>query len=167
MQMYNSQISNIRELLSELKVKKESNSEKTIEQRYQDIKNKLNNSSEELQGECSRGKNEFKAGILDEDDLINEENLTAEENTSKGFFSSKLKLTKEFKDKIIVGWKLKSFYKDGEGGKWKINSQLLGQSCYSFSFSPGLIDSCDWKLRIWTIEPKKHNMEKLFNGLKQ
>ena len=165
MQMNNSQFSNIKEFLSELKVKKQSNSEKTIEQRYRDIKNRLNNSTEELEGECSRGNNEFKAGILDVDDLISEEELTAAESTYNQF--SRGTLTKEFNDKIIVGWKLKSFYDNGEGGSWKINSELLNHSSYSIKFYPNLFGSCNWKLRIWTIEPKKHNMEKLFKNLKK
>ena len=156
MEMYNSQFSSIKELLGELRTKKESNSEKTIEQRYQDIKNRLNYAEEEMEGECSKGKNEFKAGILDEDDLIKEEKLTAKESTLKGFWSNKI--TKEFKDKIIVGWKLESMYKNGEGGSWKTNSKVLGKSSYSFYFSARILSSCDWKLRIWTIEPKKHNM---------
>ena len=93
-------------------------------------------------------------------DLINEEKLTPEESTLKGFWRNKL--TKEFKDKIIVGWKLKSYYNNGEGGSWQINSQLLGQSSYSFSFYPSVFGSCNWKLSIWTIDPKNHGMEKLF-----
>ena len=92
-----------------------------------------------MQGECSKGKNEFKAGILEEDDLIKEEELTAEESAVQNFWSRNLKLSKEFKDKIIVGWKLKSYYTDGEGGSWKISSELLGHSSYSFSFSAHLL----------------------------
>jgi len=172
MQMYNSQLSNIKEILSELKAKKESNSNsngspKTIEERYKDIVSRIDGSTEELQGECSKGKNEFKAGILEEDDLIKEEELTAEESAVQNFWSRNLKLSKEFKDKIIVGWKLKSYYTDGEGGSWKISSELLGHSSYSFSFSAHLLGKGNWKLRVWTVEPKKHNMEEIFKKFKR
>lgn len=82
MRLYNSQMSQFRELLSEIGKKKESNesnnnSGKTLEQRYRDIKNKLNEAFEEKGGDCDcKGENVFKAGILDEDDLITEEKLS-------------------------------------------------------------------------------------------
>ena len=53
--------------------------EKTLEQRYRDIKSKLNGGLgfEEKGGNCDyKGENVCKAGILDEDDLITEEKLS-------------------------------------------------------------------------------------------
>ena len=164
MRLYNSQISQFRELLSEIGKKKESNesnnnSGKTLEQRYRDIKNKLNEAFEEKRGDCDyNGENVFKAGILDEDDLITEEKLTSEESTLKKSGT----LTKEFKDKIIVGWKLKNKKENGKGGSWERKSEVLLQLSYSFSISAKWFYDCDWELKIWTIEPKKHNMESLF-----
>ncbi len=161
MQLYNSQMSNIQDLLRDLRVSKESHSEKSIEQRYRDIKNKLNDSYEEFEGKCQRGKSTFKAGILEEDDLVKEERLNDEVSTLKGFNVDKI-LTKDFTDKIIVGWKIKSIRDDGWGGKWRRNSEVLLNSSYSFYVSSAVLRDCDWKLRIWTIEPKRHNQENLF-----
>jgi len=161
MNLCNSQMSQFRELLSEFGKKKESNnnSGKTLEQRYKDIKNRLNDAFEEVKGDCDyKGENVFKAGILDEDDLIKEEKLTSEESILKK--SGTLK--KEFKDKIIVGWKLKNKIEDGKGGSWKRNSEVLLQSSYSFYISAKWFYDCNWELKIWTIEPKKHHMESLF-----
>lgn len=160
MRLYNSQISQFRELLSEIGKKKESNesnSGKTLEQRYRDIKRKLD--FEEKEGNCDiKGENVFKAGILDEDDLITEETLTPEESTLKDSGT----ITKEFKDKIIVGWKLKNKEENGRGGRWRRNKEVLTKSSYSFSISAKWFYKCDWELRIWTIEPKKHNMGHVF-----
>ena len=161
MQLYNSQMSNIQDLLRDLRVSKESHSEKSIEQRYRDIKNKLNDSYEEFEGKCQRGKSTFKAGILEEDDLVKEERLNDEVSTLKGFNVDKI-LTKDFTDKIIVGWKIKSIRDDGWGGKWRRNSEVLLNSSYSFYVSSAVLRDCDWKLRIWPIEPKRHNQENLF-----
>ena len=161
MQLYNSQMSNIQDLLRDLRVSKESHSEKSIEQRYRDIKNKLNDSYEEFEGKCKRGKSTFKAGILEEDDLVKEERLNDEVSTLKGFNVDKI-LTKDFTDKIIVGWMIKSIRDDGWGGKWRRNSEVLLNSSYSFYVSSAVLRDCDWKLRIWTIEPKRHNQENLF-----
>ena len=162
-QLYNSQMESFRNLLRDAKVSKQSHSEKSIEQRYKDIKSKLNNAlvNEECEGECVRGKSIFKAGILEEDDLVTEENLAPEESILIGTNIDKT-IQKEFKDKIIVGWMIRSLREDGKGGKWARKSQVLLKSSYSFYISSRWFRDCNWKLRIWTIEPKNHNQEKLF-----
>ena len=153
MRLYNDQISNFTRILQDIGKKKEGNSEKTLEQKYRDIKNRLNEAMEEIEGECEKGKNAFKAGILEEDELVNEEVLTNEESTFISYNSSTT-LKKEFKDKIIVGWKLKSIREDGKGGSWRRNSEVLGQSSYSFYVASNFLRDCNWKLRIWTIKSK-------------
>ena len=163
MQLYKSQMESFRNFFRDIKASKQSHSEKSIEQRYKDIKNKLNEAFEESEGQCQKGKNEFKAGIMEEDDIIKEENLAPEESIFIGSNKTKT-LQKDFKDKIIVGWKLKSLEENGKGGKWKRNSEVLLQSSYSFNVTNFWHHhKIHWKLRIWTIEPKNHNMESLFN----
>ena len=160
MRLYNDQISSFTRILQDIGKKKEGNSEKTLEQKYRDIKNRLNDATEEIEGECEKGKNAFKAGILEEDELVNEEVLTNEESTFISYNSSTT-LKKEFKDKIIVGWKLKSIREDGKGGSWRRNSEVLGQSSYSFYVASNFLRDCNWKLRIWTIKSKigNYNMQ--------
>ena len=162
-QLYNSQMESFRNLLRDAQVRKQSHSEKSIEQRYKDIKSKLNEAliNEECKGECVIGKSIFKAGILEEDDLVTEEKLAPEESTLIGRHIDKI-IQKEFKDKIIVGWMIRSLREDGSGGKWARKKQVLLESSYSFYISSCWFSDCNWKLRIWTIEPKKHNQEKLF-----
>ena len=150
MRLYNDQISSFTRMLQDIGKKKEGNSEKTLEQKYRDINNRLNEEMEENEGECEKGKNAFKAGILEEDELVNEEVLTNEESTFKSYNSSTT-LKKEFKDKIIVGWKLKSIREDGKGGSWRRNSEVLGTSSFSFTVNSFKNRGCNWKLRIWYV----------------
>ena len=150
-----------RKLEKELEEKKEKEKEKEqrrkyLEQKLLQIKNASKNSKEDKEGECSEGKNEFKAGVTDEDELVKEANLSNDESTLSGEwkFASNLSKTleKTFAGKTIVGWKLKSNHDDGKGGFWKINSEVLGTSSYSFFVSSFKTRGCDWKLRIWVVD---------------
>ena len=130
---------------------------KYLEQKLLRIKNNAKNGKEEKEGECSTGKNEFKAGITEEDDnLIKEEELTSKEST---FLEEDWKLLrnhtatfeKTLTDKTIVGWKLKSEHDDGKGGFWRRNSEVLGSSSFSFTVNSFKNRGCNWKLRIWSV----------------
>ena len=133
---------------------------KYLEQKLIRIKNNSKNCKEEKEGECSSGKNEFKAGITEEDTedhLVKEAELTDAESK---FFTEDWKFAriqtatfeKTLTDKTIVGWKLKSDHDDGKGGFWRRNSEILGTSSFSFTVSSFRTRGCSWKLRIWYVD---------------
>ena len=131
---------------------------KYLEKKLTRIIYNAKDSKEEKEGECSAGKNEFKAGIIEEDDdhLVKEETLSKADSvfiTEDWKFLSNQTATfeKTLTDKTIVGWKLISNHDDGKGGFWKRNSKVLGESSYSFTVSSFKTRGCNWKLRIWCV----------------
>ena len=147
-----------KQMMQENQTSKKDGKRKYLEKKLIRIKNNAKNCKEEKNGECSKGKNEFKAGITeeDEDHLIKQEVLSADESTFDAndwkLLSKQTKtLEKTLTDKIIVGWKLKSEHDDGEGGSWKRNSEVLGTSTYSFTVSSFRTKRCHWSLKIWCV----------------
>ena len=147
-----------KQMMQENQTSKKNGKRKYLEKKLIRIKNNAKNCKEEKTGKCSKGKNEFKAGITeeDEDQLIKQEVLSADESTFDAndwkFLSKQTKtLEKTLTDKIIVGWKLKSDHDDGEGGFWTRNSEVLGTSSYSFTVSTFRTQRCHWSLKIWCV----------------
>ena len=145
----------------ELQEKKEKEKQKEQHRKYLEkllleIKNTARNSKEDKKGECEEGKNEFSAGVTQEDELIKEASLSVEESTLKGEWAFAGNLTKTlektFGGKTIVGWKLKSNHDDGKGGFWERKSEVLGTSSYTFFVSSFFSRGCDWKLKIWVVD---------------
>jgi len=129
-----------------------------LDKKLKRIKDNAGDCKEEKEGECSVGKNDFKAGIIEEDDdhLVKEETLDKADSV---FIAEDWKFArnqtatfeKTLTDKTIVGWKLISNHDDGKGGFWKRNSRVLGTSSYSFTVSSFKTRGCNWKLRIWSV----------------
>jgi len=128
-----------------------SKGKKKLAKKYLEYKNTALNSHEDRSGECSSGKNEFSAGIIEENKLVK---LEKEEIFSKewrnGFQENTFE--GEFKDKIIVGWKLISFHENDNGGSWQRKKDVLGTPSYKFYVSSKLWRGCSWKLRIYTMK---------------
>ena len=145
----------------ELQEKKEKEKEKEKRRKYFeklliDIKNNAKNAKEEKYGQCEEGRNEFKAGITEENELVKEANLSNDECTFKidwsfGSVQEKI-IEKTFSGKMIVGWKLKSNHDDGKGGFWERKSEVLGSSSYTFRLCTYRTRGCDWKLSIWLVD---------------
>ena len=124
---------------------------KKLKKKYLEYKNIAKNSKEDRKGECSSGKTEFSAGIIEENEFIKME--------EERVFSSDWKIGHqenifegEFKDKIIVGWKLKSIHENDNGGYWVRKQEILGNSSYKFFISSFFARGCKWKLRIYTMK---------------
>jgi hypothetical protein len=125
----------------ELQEKKEKQLEKEKKRKYlekllMEIKNTAKNEKEEKKGECNKDHNEFKAGLVEENELIKEAVLSDSDSVYKtewkfGGKNSKT-LEKTFTGKMIVGWKLKSDHENELGGLWERKSEVLGTSSYSF-----------------------------------
>ena len=145
-----------KELAEQKKEKEKEEKRQYLEKLLLDIKNTTKNMKEDKQGECIEGKTEFWAGTTEENELIKEAELSAEECTFKGDwkFGQNLQKTleKTFVGKTIVGWNLKSNHENENGGYWQRKTPVLGTSSYSFLVSSFKTRGCDWKLRIWVVD---------------
>ena len=145
-----------KELAEQKKEKEKEEKRQYLEKLLLDIKNTTKNMKEDKQGECIEGKTEFWAGTTEENELIKEAELSAEESTFKGDwkFGQNLQKTleKTFVGKTIVGWNLKSNHENENGGYWQRKTPVLGTSSYSFLVSSFKTRGCDWKLRIWVVD---------------
>ena len=145
----------------EFQEKKEKQQEKEKRRKYLEkllieIKNVAKNSKEEKKGECKKDVNEFKAGIIEENELIKEAVLPDSDSVYKTEWNlakihSKT-LERTFTGKMIVGWKLKSDHENDYGGYWERKSEVLGTSSYSFVVSSFRTRGCSWKLRVWVVD---------------
>ena len=131
--------------------KDEKKRKKKKKQRYLDYKNKALNSKEDRKGECSSEKNEFSAGIIEENDFVKMEKEQVFSEDSRFGHQEKI-FEGEFKDKIIVGWKLISVHVNEYGGFWERQKEVLGTSSYKFFVSSEFWRGCSWKLRIYTMK---------------
>ena len=119
-------------------------------------KNNKKKKKEEKKGECKKDVNEFKAGIIEENELIKEAVLPDSDSVYKTEWNlakihSKT-LERTFTGKMIVGWKLKSDHENDYGGYWERKSEVLGTSSYSFVVSSFRTRGCSWKLRVWVVD---------------
>ena len=145
----------------ELQEKNEKQQEKIKKRKYlekllTEIKNSSKYSKEEKSGECKMNKNEFSAGIIEENELIKEVLIPDKDSVFKteckfeGIQSKTLE--RIFNRKFIVGWKLESTYDNDLGGYWERKSEVLGTSSYSFVVNSYPGKGCNWKLRIWVAD---------------
>ena len=129
---------------------------KKLKKKYLEYKNNALNSKEDRRGECSSGKTEFSAGIIEENELVNMEEERVYSSEWK-FGHQESTFEGEFNDKIIVGWKLKSCHENDEGGFWERKKEILGTSSYKFFISSYFSRGCNWKLRVYTIKKEVDN----------
>ena len=105
---------------------------------------------------AKKDQNEFKAGIIEENELIKEAALPNSDSVYKTDGRSAGINTKTFEriftGKMIVGWKLKSDHDNENSGTWERKSEVLGTSSYSFVVNSYSTRGCRWKLRIWVVD---------------
>lgn len=69
-------------------------------------------------------------------------------------------LQKRFKDRIIVGWNMRSDHDVPYGGYFSRDGQVLGTDHYKFNVYSERTRGCAWILRIWTIPKDFSILEK-------
>lgn len=105
---------------------------KKLKKKYLEYKNIAINSKEDRKGECSSGKTEFSAGIIEENEFVKmkEERVFSSEWK---FGHQETIFEGEFKDKIIVGWKLKSIHENDNGDIGKEKKKFWELQVINFS----------------------------------